>query len=162
MIEFYGVLSDECKIESAKIRSKRAEILPWVATFILGIIPTIVLGILRHSQFYVFLGLTILISIVNLLNLIPVSKSRMQKFKIPSRVIIDNNQISTTALGGQNPMKSKPLTKVKKVIDAGDWYYIIFKYGDITNSWVCQKDLIIQGSIEEFENIFQDKIVRHT
>ena len=57
-------------------------------------------------------------------------------------------------------MMLKPISKVKKVIDMGEWYYIIFKFGDISNSWICQKDLITQGTIEDFEKIFEGKIKR--
>lgn len=45
-------------------------------------------------------------------------------------------------------------------MDCGEVYYIIFKFGDITNSWVCQKSNIISGTIEEFESLFKDKIVK--
>ena len=35
---------------------------------------------------------------------------------------------------------------------------MIFKFGDISNSWVCEKSLITKGSISQFENLFKDKI----
>ena len=54
----------------------------------------------------------------------------------------------------------KSVSRVKRVIDCGEWYYIIFKFGDIGNSWVCQKDLLIQGTIEDFEKLFEGKIIR--
>ena len=52
----------------------------------------------------------------------------------------------------------KPMKKIKKVLDVGDCYYII--YGDISNCIVCQKNLIQEGTIEQFETLFQGKIVR--
>ena len=49
---------------------------------------------------------------------------------------------------------------VRKVIDYGDFYsirvYQQFEHG----LFLCQKDLLTQGSIEKFEKIFENKIVR--
>lgn len=60
-------------------------------------------------------------------------------------------------IGGE--WKKKPITKVKKVVDYGEVYYI--SYGIMVNSsWVCQKKNIVQGTIEEFEALFQSKIIR--
>ena len=37
-----------------------------------------------------------------------------------------------------------------------------FKFYGLAGSmfFICQKDLIVEGSIEEFEKLFEDKIVR--
>ena len=46
-----------------------------------------------------------------------------------------------------------------EVIDMGAWYK--FKYNLTINVFtVCQKDLIVEGTIEEFEELFADKLVR--
>ena len=47
---------------------------------------------------------------------------------------------------------------VKNVIDKGDFYIINFYFPH--TQMLCQKDLIIQGTIEEFEKIFEDYLVR--
>ena len=47
----------------------------------------------------------------------------------------------------------------KKVVDMGDWYKIYFYFPHKSNIFLCQKDLIVQGTIEEFENIMYGKIV---
>ena len=157
MIEFYGELSNACKIDGAKRRAKNAGIAFLIVTIIIGAI-AITVGIIRDTWVYA-LVLTVFFLAVTIFTFMP-SIKRTLSFKIPSRLIIENGTISITALGGKNPMKTKPLEKVKKVIDVGEWYYFIFKFGDISNSWVCQKDLIRQGTIEEFEKLFENKIVR--
>ena len=43
-------------------------------------------------------------------------------------------------------------------MEAEDCYYII--YGDMDNSIVCQKNLLVEGSIEEFEELFRGKIIK--
>ena len=67
--------------------------------------------------------------------------------------IVENDKISITALGGKQPMKTKRVEQVRKVIDAGGWYIIIFKSGDISNSWICEKNLIVK-------EIFAEKLMK--
>ena len=81
--------------------------------------------------------------------------------KLPFRweyhITIDDEKIVVETPLWPKPLE-KPIKKIKKVLDEGDCYYII--YGDINNSIVCQKDLLKEGTIEEFEALFQGKIVR--
>ena len=61
--------------------------------------------------------------------------------------------------GGAAEIKS--LEDVKKVIDYGTFYVINFYFGGVY-SGICQKDLLIEGGLEEFEKLFEDKLVRQT
>lgn len=158
MIEFYGELSDACKIDCAKRRAKNTGTVFLIATILIGTI-AITVGIIRDTWVYSLI-LTVFFLVVTIFAFI-VPVNRTLNFKIPCRLIIENDMISITALGGKNSMKTKPLKKVKKVIDVGEWYYFIFKYGNISNSWVCQKNLITKGTIEEFEKLFEGKIERN-
>lgn len=159
LIEFNGELSEQCRLDGAKRRNRNTLFIFLIALAMFGVIPTIVLGILKQTEFYYFLGMTILLAVLTVLNTIPLPgiKKRVLKFKADIRIRIENGVIINSNFYNQ---KTKPISKVKKVIDAGEWYYLIFKFGDISNSWVCQKDLITQGTIEEFEKLFENKIVR--
>ena len=157
MVEFYGELSDECKIDFAIRRSKRSGFIFLFVSMVVAII-LLICGILRNTWIYALpvIGLFIVFTIIAYLPM----KSRVLKFKIPSHIIVNNHKISTYAvIGGQAPIE-KPLDKIKKVIDVGKWYYIIFKHGDITNAWVIEKRLIVSGSIEEFEEIFASILIK--
>lgn len=79
---------------------------------------------------------------------------------LPITITITNDSVSNSYFKKALTTSTKPINAVKKVIDVGEWYYIIFKFGDIGNSWVCQKDLLTKGTIDEFERLFKDKIVR--
>ena len=46
------------------------------------------------------------------------------------------------------------------IIDYGEWYYVKFNLGDRDPYFVCQKDLLKNGTIEEFEALFEGKIER--
>ncbi len=50
--------------------------------------------------------------------------------------------------------------EVRKVIDYGDFYSIRINQQLEHGHFLCQKDLLTHGSIEEFEKIFENKIVR--
>lgn len=160
MIEFNGIISEKCNSDR-RSRVNKLTLLLILLSFIGGVVVTVIFGVLHDEEFITVLICTIGIGIVAILLALPLPKKRMEQIKrytaVNTRVIIENGIISF-----HNPIcdKSKPISKVKKIIDMGEWYYIIFKFGDISNSWICQKDLITIGTIEEFEKIFEGKIIR--
>jgi hypothetical protein len=52
------------------------------------------------------------------------------------------------------------INEVRKVIDYGDFYSIRIKQQYEFGVFLCQKDLLTKGSIEEFEKTFKGKIIR--
>ena len=78
---------------------------------------------------------------------------------MPNQIIININENSiyydNTDMG-----ICKSLSGVKSVFDMGTYYYIKFSTIKNTPIFICQKDLIVQGTIEEFEELFKDKIIR--
>ena len=50
---------------------------------------------------------------------------------------------------------------IKKVEEDDDWFYLKLRFPKI-DGFLCQKNLITEGTIEEFEEIFKDKLVRKT
>ena len=55
----------------------------------------------------------------------------------------------------------RDVSEVKEVIDYGKWYYIKFTYFARNPRFVCEKALLCQGTLEEFEKIFKGKINRY-
>ena len=53
----------------------------------------------------------------------------------------------------------REFSSIKKIIDYGEWYKIAFSHEKQDDSFVMQKNLITHGTIEEFEQLFKDKIV---
>ena len=49
---------------------------------------------------------------------------------------------------------------VKKIIDYGEFYDFVFTFSARDIYFVCQKDLLVCGTIEEFESLFEGKIER--
>lgn len=55
---------------------------------------------------------------------------------------------------------TKFITDIKEVYDYGDFYVVLFPFGKLSHHFVCQKSLITNGSLEEFETLFENMIVK--
>lgn len=74
----------------------------------------------------------------------------------PSQIIIDNDLITIIGAG----RLQKRMKDVKAVFDMGDFYYVKFRRTFFKTVCVCEKRLLVKGSIAEFEELFQGKIKR--
>lgn len=159
VIEFFGTLSEQCQKETSRRNRKRTAIEYTVVTVLFGIVPTVVCGILKDEEyFFKFFGLTILCAIMTVIFwLITFIRKPSQGVSTDILVRIENSYITRSNFTG---VQKLTLNKVKKVIDAGNWYYVVFKWGNIGNAFVCQKDLLREGTIEQFETLFEGKIKR--
>lgn len=158
MIKFSGTLSNKCVIEYSKQTNKaNALVFSYFTIFILVV--TLTLAFFDTENFYYLLCLLGIMIIINLTLLFVPPNSVV--FKLPRIVEIVDNQISSATQCENKVCKSlvKKVNNIKVIVDYGDWYYIRFKF-DITASVVCQKSLIVEGTIEDFEKLFADKIIR--
>ncbi|MGN1213140.1 MAG: hypothetical protein ACI4TZ_03765 [Christensenellales bacterium] len=151
MIEFSGILSNSCKKYLIN-RAKKISFVGLVCPCILLLIPFIFLT-LKNS---VFIIAVIMLLLLPFLSFIQLPKSSLDLI-FPNTIIINNDIITTK---GKNFRYSKPISSIKKIIDYGDWYHIFFYYKDRCENFVCQKDLIKSGTIEEFEKLFKGKIIK--
>ena len=78
---------------------------------------------------------------------------------VPNRIFIDTEEETIVHFSKQGE-RFHMLSSVKCVKDYGEWYHFEFNYFDRDMYFVCQKSLLTQGSIEEFENLFADKLIR--
>ena len=146
MVEFDGLISKESNMETIKLRTKNKGILFLIINLIISSI-ALVVGILNNTLIYSFI-LILALAIITILLFIP--NMRFAKIPINVKIQITDTTISQTSAYNNiviNKQKIKPLSKVKKCIDYGNWYCIIFKYGGIDTCWVCQKNLLTKGSI---------------
>ena len=132
-----------------------------VMSVLFGVIPTIVCWVLKQDAFLEFFGLTIIfivISVVYWAVPINVTRNLPEGFANDVLIRIEGDRITQRGLTG---VKVMLLSKVKKVVDEGDAYIIKFRLGNVNNDFICQKDLLKQGTLEEFEALFVDKLVRN-
>ena len=138
----------------------------WIGLFavILGCIPLILMIMKKvnpfNSSFAVYVGWMISVFLIAIfifcLPCIAIKKQLPVKIEIEgdyvSCVFSDSNLYGKTRYSN--------IKYIKKVIDYGDYYYISFLYPHKIIGCVCQKDLMVQGTIEEFEDLFENYIVR--
>ena len=76
---------------------------------------------------------------------------------MPIKVEIDDEHVIKEKT---KDYKTYRVDEVKRVEDYGDFYRIIFYFPHCDRFCICQKDLITQGTIEEFEEMFAGYIVK--
>ncbi len=107
--------------------------------------------IVVYFQIYDFLIISILTSICPFLILL-----LSHKEYYPTRITIDGEEIQIESRAN---CRICNIEEVQKVLDYGSFFDIkIYSPTRIFNC-ICQKDLIVEGTIEEFEKLFEDKIV---
>ena len=154
MIEFKGDLSDNCK----KFLIKKQMIVQCKGS-LLTVIPVtvIILFIAIPNRLNVLLFL-IPLAIFAIFSMMPPSKKTQKSF-VPKRIYIDleNEEIIHEC---EKMKRSHPLQSVKCIIDYGEWYYFEFDFSNRDMYYICQKDLLAQGTLVEFESLFEGKIIK--
>lgn len=146
-----------------KVREK--EIIVFLSDIIFIWIVTVSFGLIFDFLQSILVEL-IVCTIIMLACIILIAKTTEKvalRIKLSPHIIITETDLSLELWkNGEKTWRKRNLTQVKKVLDCGEVYYIIFRFGDITNAWICQKDNVVSGTIGEFERIFQSKIVRES
>lgn len=95
----------------------------------------------------------ILLALALLLPKIQTKKEKEKEKITPQKVFIDNDMIISESNAA---VDTRFMKDVKEVRDYGEFYYFVFKA--YSYRFVCQKDLLTQGSTDEFETMFAEKI----
>lgn len=162
MIEFDGSISKKNQLDRMKKVNKEeiriflfALIFIWIVAIAIGL-PLKILQDLWGKMIvcsFIFLGITFLS--------VKIPKKVVLRFRLSPHIIITEKDLSLELWSnGEKVWRRRNLSKVKKILNCGEVYYIVFKFGGITNAWICQKDNIINGTIKDFETLFQSKIIR--
>jgi hypothetical protein len=77
----------------------------------------------------------------------------MNDYYYPKKIVIEGDLVWGE---WEKNYKEFSLDSVSQVIDYGNWYQIYFVLSRPLPPFVCQKSLITQGSIEEFETLFAE------
>ena len=89
------------------------------------------------------------------LSLIPYKDDK--KFLFPLKILIYDGLVINE---GKDFKSTRKVSHSSKIIDFEDCYYFHFCFPHKDCRFLCQKDLITEGTIEEFENLFKDKIIK--
>ncbi len=145
-------------IKSQNVASRIALFLPWV--FETGFLLIFWIGS-KIYWFGIFWGLLTAFTVVMLIfpNSVISNKYYDIIAHLPTRVTIDDEALRRYGNGEEN-YAGREVIDVKKVIDRGNFYEIIFYFPHKDCFFICQKNLIVEGTIEEFEELFADRLVR--
>ncbi len=154
MIEFDGYLHESAEKHFWKKSAKMGQ-----KVFILSLAllsPAVIIPSIISENWWILIFYGLLFIFIPLLTRIP--KSKKEKFEMtPKKIVIDEEYIVCTAV---KYSESRLIEDVKTIIDYGDFYDINFPFGKVSEKFICQKDLMVKGTIEEFEKIFEGKIQR--
>lgn len=155
MIVFKGELSDKNK----KILRKGMTKIQLIAMSIVSLLLCIPITYLTINYDTIFAIAYLAPVICVCLSVIPnpISIKNKQLPYCPNSITIDDGFVTVK---GDSFCQTRPLEKVKCVYDNGDHYRIIFFFPHKSFHCLCQKDLITEGTIEEFVQLFPDKIVK--
>lgn len=153
MIEFKGELSAKCRnyILHKEVR------MGFIVTFTVAIIFLIPIMLLTILWDWIAMFAVLPFVMLVLFSLVRPSKKSYGVI-LPNRITIDENAIVSE---GNKFYYECPILEVKKVVDMGEWYHIFFNFKYRNMRFVCQKNLLVEGSIEEFEKIFAGKIIKY-
>lgn len=82
------------------------------------------------------------------------------KGDVTQRIYINNGLVSAVSCEGRT--RSAQICAIKKVKDFGDYYAMTLPVicSIVSVYFICEKDLLTNGTIEQFEELFDGKIVR--
>lgn len=152
MFEFCGEITGACKDEALK-EEQLAGFLASVLVAIPFTIITVLLTFRVNWAFSFFIVFVILF--VALASKRPSPKS--YTLILPSKVIIEDGLISAE---NSKFHICRKIDDIKWIIDRGDWYQIKFYFPHNNSRFRCQKNLLSKGSIDDFERMFEGKVVR--
>ena len=87
-------------------------------------------------------------------------KSKKEKNDLATCKVFTDEEYIVVILGNGNE-ECKRISDTKCVNDYGEFYELVFPLrAGISDSFICQKSLLTKGTLEEFEALFEGKIVR--
>ena len=152
MIEFKGPLTGEAEKFLLKQQTKILSRTMLIVTILFGV-PIVLCSIYVRPLILLFLLPILMLLVYSLMT--PSKKDQMMF--MPKRIFIDleENMIVHQC---EKMERFHSLDSVQTIFDYGECYYFKFDYANRDMYFVCQKDLISQETIDEFEELFKDKI----
>ncbi len=147
MVKFEGQLNEECK--KFLKRQKFFAAVVSIAFSFTTTAPIIIVFALAVTK-WIFLCLILLLAFF-------IYQYYYDRMGYPISIIVSQDYIK--GIGEKQYQEySTSIEKVVEVIDMGSWFRIKLDF-KINMFLICQKDLLVEGTLDEFEEIFKDKLV---
>lgn len=87
-----------------------------------------------------------------------IPKSKKEKLALLPKKIFTEDEYITVVAGDQEEYRQ--ISDAKLVRDHGEFYEITFPVGKVSDKFICQKNLLTKGTLEDFEALFEGKITK--
>ena len=154
MIEFKGEPNGKC-LKYMLMSQKISQTFALAIGVVIVAIPVTIIGMKINPSVLPLFFVPMVFALLCSFFLSPTKKE--QKGFIPTRIFIDLNE-GTIVHECPEMERFHMIESVKVVLDFGEWYHIKFYYADRDPYFVLQKNLLTEGTIEEFEKLFKGKI----
>lgn len=156
MFEFCGEYSETSKKRYIKILNDSLFYSVLIVCVVFGVI---ILSIAFTYNLWVLtvMFIPIVLSLI-MVKAMPYIKRERQGLlmNFPEKVIITEENIIEVEWKHHHMEKS--IDDVKKIVDFGESF--LMKFYSLGGEVFCQKDLLVKGTMEEFESLFQGKIIK--
>lgn len=152
MIEFSGRLSGAAEKRFWNRAAVSAQNMMLISA---GVVLTPIVIFCIRAQMWAFIwGCIAFAALLPLLARIPKSKKERMSMT-PKRIYTEDGQIICIA---DKYAETRFIDDVQYVRDFGEFYELVFPFGKVSEKYICQKDLLTKGTLEEFEALFANKI----
>lgn len=153
MIEFRGTLSGSAeKRFLQKARNLELNFFLVITTLCFPVVAYI--GMITEVRIILLVWCSLYV-VLPLLARVPKSKKERLAM-MPQKICVEGSRL--VCITGR-ATERRSVSDVKKIVDHGDFYEICFRFGRVSNNFICQKSLLTQGSLEAFEELFGEKIL---
>ena len=139
MLKFYGDISEDCKTIILKNIKRSSSALMFLISCFISI-PFIILTICYD---WIFILAVLIVLSLPLFQYFSYTGSTLNLI-FPTQVIIDNDVLTCQ---GKSFSVTRSIHQIKKIIDYGPVYQIMFKFPHRSQNFIIQKDLIKHFSI---------------
>lgn len=156
MIEFNGYISGAAKKRFLRKWKNRA--LNSAGGTILAMFPVFVILsiIFRDATLVAFYAVIMFAFVLLLLLIVSIPKSEKAiKAMITKRIRIDDGRIICTTDKGSEIVR---ISDVRVIREYDEFYEMDFSFFMMSEKFICQKNLLTQGTLEDFEKMFEDKL----
>lgn len=154
MIEFKGILTGAA--EKRFIKKSREFGVGLIVIALLIFLPLILVIAVTSEYLELLWGYFAVLIGFPLMACIPKSKKE-QAAVTPKRIFLEDDRIVCVA---DKYEESRWIDDVKQVRDCGAFYELVFPMGKLSEKFICQKSLLSKGSLDEFEALFEGKMIK--
>ncbi len=155
-IEFYGDVSEYTKRRADKL--KKRYFAKWLAALTALTAVAAIVAAFANGGYIAFVVVSCVLGILAAWLYFSPMKKSMAKEKWTFRVVIDGDFLYWTQYlpNGKTVEKKRLVSQIKRVVKTNYCYYLV--YNDISNAFICERNLLKRGTFDALEQLFTGKI----